>query len=123
MRDLIRILGLDIFLIQETKMEEEIFLQSSQLFWKSGEGLAKSARGASGGIGTLWKKEAFDLIHYASHTHWIMSILLQKESGILGKHFQYACSCFDDGKKRLLAKYSRDYLFSKSEKHYSSRGS
>ena len=69
MRDLIRILGPDILLIQKTKMEEESFLQSSHLFWKNGEGLAKSTRGASGDIGTLWKKEAFDLIHSVSHTH------------------------------------------------------
>ena len=56
MRDLIRISGPDILLIQETKMEEESFLQSAHLFWKSGKGLAKSAGGTSGGIGTLWKK-------------------------------------------------------------------
>ena len=63
-------------------MEEESFLQSAHLFWKNGDGLAKSARGASGGIGTLWKKEAFDLIQSFSHTHWILSILHHKELGI-----------------------------------------
>ena len=63
-------------------MEEESFLESVHLFWNNGDGLAKSARGASSGIGTLWKKEAFDLIQSFSHTHWILSILHHKESGI-----------------------------------------
>ena len=63
-------------------MEEESFLHSAPLFWKFGEGLAASARSASRGIGTLWKKDAFELIHSTSNTHWILSILLHKDSGI-----------------------------------------
>ena len=63
-------------------MEEEGFLQSSQRYWKNSEGIARSARGASGGIGTLWKKEEFDLVQSTSHTHWILSIMHHKESGI-----------------------------------------
>ena len=43
MRDLIRISSPDIFLIQETKMEEEPFLQATQKFWKTNEGVASSA--------------------------------------------------------------------------------
>ena len=82
MHDLIRISSHDILLIKETKMEEESFLQTAQLFWKKGVGIAKSTRGASGGISTLWKKEAFDPIQSYSHTHWILSILHHKESSI-----------------------------------------
>ena len=52
-KDLIRIASLDILLIQETKMEEDFFLQSAPLFWKSSEGLAASARGAFAVLGTL----------------------------------------------------------------------
>ena len=62
-------------------MEEENFLLTSQKFWKTNEGVARSAWGATGGIGTLWKKEAFDLIQSISHTHWILLILHHKESG------------------------------------------
>ena len=82
MKYLIRITSLDILLIQETKMEEECFLQSAPLFWKYGEGLASSAKGTYGDLGTLWKKYSFDLFHSNSNTHWILSILLHKYSGI-----------------------------------------
>ena len=82
MKDLIRTACLDILLIQETKMEEACFLQSTPYFWKFSESLAVSARGASGGLGTLWRKDAFDLISSISYTHRILSILLHKDSGI-----------------------------------------
>ena len=72
----------DILLIQETKMEEESFLLFGPLFWKFGEGLAASTRGASGELGTLWKKYSFEVIHSTSNNHWILTILLHKESGI-----------------------------------------
>ena len=81
MRDLIRISNPDILLIQETIMEEEEFLQTSQMFWKYGEGTVRSARGSSGGIGTVWKKVSFELVQSLSHTHWILSILHHKEYG------------------------------------------
>ena len=81
MKDLIRISSPDILLIQETKMEEDYFLQLAPLFWKFSEGLVVSARGASGGLGTLWRKDAFDLIQTVSNTHWILSVLLHKYSG------------------------------------------
>ena len=82
MRDLIQIANPNVLLIQETKLEEEDFLLTSQKFRKNNEGVARSAHGASGGIGTLWKKEAFALTHSISHTHWILTILHHKESGI-----------------------------------------
>ena len=53
MKDLIRTASPDILLIQETKMEEGYFLQLAPFFWKFSESLAVSARGASGGLGTL----------------------------------------------------------------------
>ena len=62
LRDLICISNPDILLIQETKLEEERFLQTAELFWKNIDGIARSDRGASGGINTLWKKEAFELV-------------------------------------------------------------
>ena len=55
MKDLISISSPDILLIQETKLEDVEFLQASNTFWKNSEDLAVSARGASGGVGMLWK--------------------------------------------------------------------
>ena len=57
MKDLIHISNPNILLIEETKLEEEDFLLTSQKYWKNKEGVARSARGAYGGIGTLWKKD------------------------------------------------------------------
>ena len=69
MKDLISLAQPDIFLIQETKMEKEAFLQISAKFWKKGGGSAISSRGASGGIGTLWEEQKFEVadIIYNSH--------------------------------------------------------
>ena len=62
MKYVIRTTSPDILMIQEKKMEA-CFLQLAPFFWKFYEGLAVSARGASGGIGTLWRKDAFNIIH------------------------------------------------------------
>ena len=86
----------DIFLIQETKMEEAVFLQVSQKFWKSkGKDAisskfwkrkgkdAISSRGASGGIGTLWNDKEFDTVVVKHSNHWILTQLRQKVSNSL----------------------------------------
>jgi len=52
-RSLIRIETPNILLIQETKMEDSVFLQASKKFWNKGGAQAVSVRGASGGLGTL----------------------------------------------------------------------
>jgi exonuclease III len=69
MKDLIRTSNIDILLIQETKMEEQDFLLASQKFWKKGARVVFSARGASGGIGTLWDTSKFELVLTKSCTH------------------------------------------------------
>jgi exonuclease III len=81
MKDLVRSSQPDLLLIQETKMEENSFLQSSLKFWKKGGGVAVSSRGASGGIDTLWDASKFDLVSTKSCTHWILTQLLHKASG------------------------------------------
>ena len=63
----------DVFLIQETKMEEATFLQVSQKIWKNKGKAAISSRGASGGIGTLWKDKEFDVVDIKYNTHWILT--------------------------------------------------
>ena len=59
----------DIFLIQETKMEEAAFLHVSQKFWKNKGKDAISSRGASGGIGTLWNDKNFDVVDIKYNTN------------------------------------------------------
>ena len=68
MQDLICISTLEILLVQETKMEELAFLQASQFFWKNGNGIVVSARGASGGLGELWNSTNFDLTLFHKHS-------------------------------------------------------
>ena len=78
MTDLISLHQLDIFLIQETKMEEVAFLHVSQKIWKKSGKAAISSRGASGGIGTLWNDKNFGAVHIKYSTHWILTQLRQK---------------------------------------------
>jgi exonuclease III len=82
MKDLIRISNLDLLLVQETKLEESEFLQTSARLWKKGAGVAISARGASGGIGSLWNSSTLEILKTKYYTHWILTNLLHKESGI-----------------------------------------
>ena len=70
-RSLIRIETPDILLIQETKMEDSVFLQTSKKFWNKGGAHAVSARGASSGLGTLWNINKFSLVSETLNTHWL----------------------------------------------------
>eukprot|EP00253_Pinus_taeda_P024961 PITA_24961 len=71
----------EIFLIQETKMEDTLLLQTSKSFWRKGLGRAVSARGASGGIASFWDSSKYDLTQEESCQHWIFTQLLHKDSG------------------------------------------
>ena len=82
MKYLIRLVQPDIMLIQETKMEKYIFLHVSVDSWKKGRRTTISSRGASGGIGTLWDDQKYDLVETKHSPHWILTTLLQKESNI-----------------------------------------
>ena len=73
----------DIFLIQETKMEEEAFLQVSKKFWKYKGKAAVSSRGASGGIGTMWNDKEFDAVDIKYSSHWVLTQLRHKASNSL----------------------------------------
>jgi len=53
MKILTRLEAPDILLIQETKMKDINFLQASKKIWNKSEAQAISARGASGGLGSL----------------------------------------------------------------------
>ena len=83
LKDLIRMSNPKILLIQETKMEQQDFLQESKAFWRKGQGIAISARGASGGLGTFWDTSKYDLISSEACMHWVFTSLLHKEMGRL----------------------------------------
>ena len=87
MLDLISLHQLDIFLIQETKMEEAAFLQVSKFFWKNRGIVALSSRGASRGIGTLWDDRKFEVVDIKNNSHWILTLLRQKDTNTLVRIF------------------------------------
>jgi len=74
-------LNSEILLIQETNMEGKDFLNTTKSLWKTSQGIEESARGASGGIGTLWNTMKFDLTNYETCKNWIYTNLLHKETG------------------------------------------
>lgn len=69
LKDIVRLHTPEILLIQETKLEDTILLQSSKMFWRKGPGRAVSARGASGGIASFWDSSKYDLTHEESSHH------------------------------------------------------
>ena len=102
MTDLISIHQPDILLIQETKMEEDIFLQVSLEFWKKKGKAASSSRGASGGIGTLWDDMKFEAVDIKHNPFWILTQLRQLDTNILVSIFNiYAPNLYAE-KKNLL---------------------
>eukprot|EP00253_Pinus_taeda_P009185 PITA_09185 len=71
-RNLIRTETPDILLVQETKLEDTVFLQTSKKLWYKSEARAIYARGASGGIGTLWNMSKFAVLFEARKTYWLL---------------------------------------------------
>ena len=89
----------DILLVQETKMEENVFLHVSQKFWKKGGKAAISSRGASGGIGTLWDDKKFEAVDIKYSSCWILTLLRQKDTNILVRIFNiYAPNSYAEKK-------------------------
>ena len=63
-------------------MEKYVFLQVSEKFGKKGGGITISLRGVSGGIGSLWDDQKFELTDIKHSSHWILATLLQKETKV-----------------------------------------
>eukprot|EP00253_Pinus_taeda_P018186 PITA_18186 len=78
-KDLINQEQPDILLIQETKTTEQDFLLQTQRF-KSYTGIAKGSDGASGGIGTLWNKNKWEIINSQLCNWWIKTDLKNKNT-------------------------------------------
>lgn len=75
------------------------------------QGITVSARGASGGLGTLWDTVKYDLISFEACMHWIFTSLLHKETGRLVSLFNLYVlvllgekrNCWDSIKEFLLS--------------------
>jgi len=69
----------DIFLIQETKSTEQDFTSQTQRF-KNYSGTSKGSDGASGGIGTLWNKNKWEISNSQLCNWWIRTDLRNKST-------------------------------------------
>lgn len=69
-RDLLKLEHLDFLLLQKTKINEQEF-QNSVKRSRSYEGMALSASGASGGIGTIWDKNKWNLKDSRQNRWWL----------------------------------------------------
>jgi exonuclease III len=83
LKDIIKASKADILLLQETKMSQQDSLKASLNVWRNNQGIAENARGASGGLCTLWNTTKIDLISSDTCMHWIHTKLLHKDSGYL----------------------------------------
>ena len=98
-KDLTSLYQPDIFLIQETKMEEDVFLHVTPKFWKKRGKAAISSRGASGGIGTLWDDKKFEAVDIKYNSYWILTLLRQKDTNTLVRIFNiYAPNSYAEKK-------------------------
>ena len=61
-------------------MEDKAFIQVVKKLWKKSEGVAVSARGASGGLGTLWNPNKYSRIKEIVNTHWLFTKLQHVDS-------------------------------------------
>jgi exonuclease III len=109
LRDLIKTTRTNILLIQETKMSQQDSLKVLNNVWRSSQGLADNARGASGGLCTMWNVSKLELIRSELCMHWIFTQLLHKESGQTVSLFNiYVPQHIDE--KRICWQSIQDYL-------------
>jgi exonuclease III len=71
-----------ILLIQETKLQGSEALREMKQIWKTSSGTTLNARGASGGICTVWNTQFFREEQTVESTHWSLVKLKHLQSGI-----------------------------------------
>ena len=74
-KDLMRMESFDILFLQETKIDEDLFLLLNNSKWKLNAGKAVNAKGTSGGLATLWCEANFQLKSWFVTQHWIFTEL------------------------------------------------
>jgi len=61
-------------------LEENLFLQSNKRFWKKGGINATSARGDSGGLGTLWNDSKYKMVAGKKNVHRLLTKFQHQDS-------------------------------------------
>eukprot|EP00253_Pinus_taeda_P001792 PITA_01792 len=114
-RDLLKSEQPDFLLLQETKITEQEFKDSMKRS-RSYEGIAISAVGASGGIGTIWNKNRWKLKDFKQNRWWIrldmQNIILTEDYSIYNvyapPHFREKASCWESISSDLLTAQGRN---------------
>lgn len=70
----------NILMLQETKIEGELLLNTSSTKWKFDNGKAVSTKGSTGGTGTFWSGKIFSLERFYETEHWIFTELRHTSS-------------------------------------------
>eukprot|EP00253_Pinus_taeda_P036438 PITA_36438 len=99
----------EILMLQETKIEGEILLNTSNTKWKFDSGKVVSARGSTGGIGTFWSKNSFSLERSFETQHWIYTELRHTASNFILALFNMYVHVHYDEKKECWKTLS-DFL-------------
>eukprot|EP00253_Pinus_taeda_P029442 PITA_29442 len=87
-------------MLQETKIEGEILLNTSNTKWKFDSGKVVSARGSAGGIGTFWSKNSFSLERSFETQHWIYTELHHTTRNLILALFNMYVPVHYDEKKK-----------------------
>lgn len=82
MKDLIKILRPYVLLVQETKMEEQAFLQAVPSFWFNAQCITVSSRGVLGGLATLWDPSKVEIVSFVTSSHWIFIEIFLKDANL-----------------------------------------
>ena len=80
MKTLIMTENPDIMLVQETKLEENLFHQNNKSYQNKGGTKVVSARGESGGLGTLWNASKFNMVAEKKNVHWLFTKFQHQDS-------------------------------------------
>eukprot|EP00253_Pinus_taeda_P010854 PITA_10854 len=114
-RNLLKSEQSDFLLLQETKITEQEFKDSMKRS-RNYEGIAISAVGASGGIGTIWNKNRWKLKDLKQNRWWIrldiQNTILTEEYSIYNvyapNHFREKASCWESISLDLLSAQGRN---------------
>jgi exonuclease III len=80
-------------------MDGQEFIRKAKERWNISKGIVESARGASGGLGTLWNSSKYDLIKSEACKHWIFTSLLHLETGCQVSLFNLYVPVLQEDKK------------------------
>jgi len=87
LKDILKSSKASILLLQETKMSQQDVLRTLSNVCKGSQGVPEDARGASGGICTLWDASRIDMISSHICMHWIHTKVHHKSTGCQGSIF------------------------------------